>query len=260
MNDATPLAPFSRRTLLKTASSGFGYLAFAGLSTWASERSAGPARAQGSALPGQGQAGDLPLHGRWRRRTSTPSTTSRSSRATPANRRQGAGRRRQAARLRPGNSSSTARAASGSRTCFPRSPSMPTRSASSTACTPTCPHHPQAFLHVARGDLPVRPALDGRVDALRPGNREREPPRLHHPQARPRITAGRQNYGSAFLPAIYQGTRIGFNGLPVTKAKVGNIKNPRRSVADQRLQLDLVQSHEPRDCWSTTRCNPASKG
>src|SRR5205085_2246732 len=33
---------FSRRSLLKTASSGFGYLAFAGLSTWAGERSAGP--------------------------------------------------------------------------------------------------------------------------------------------------------------------------------------------------------------------------
>src|SRR5947207_2313147 len=29
---------FSRRTVLKTASSGFGYLAFAGLSTWAAEK------------------------------------------------------------------------------------------------------------------------------------------------------------------------------------------------------------------------------
>ena len=39
----TDLQPaFSRRTLLKTASSGFGYLAFAGLSTWAAEKSAGP--------------------------------------------------------------------------------------------------------------------------------------------------------------------------------------------------------------------------
>src|SRR5215208_8530525 len=38
-----PQAPtMSRRTLLKTAASGFGYLAFAGLSTWAAEKSAGP--------------------------------------------------------------------------------------------------------------------------------------------------------------------------------------------------------------------------
>ena len=33
---------FSRRRLLTTASSGFGYLAFAGLSTWASEKNSNP--------------------------------------------------------------------------------------------------------------------------------------------------------------------------------------------------------------------------
>src|SRR5213080_2230539 len=33
---------FSRRTLLKASASGFGYLAFAGLSTWAAEKSTSP--------------------------------------------------------------------------------------------------------------------------------------------------------------------------------------------------------------------------
>src|SRR5438045_4538372 len=33
---------FSRRDALKSAASGFGYLAFASLSTWAAERAAGP--------------------------------------------------------------------------------------------------------------------------------------------------------------------------------------------------------------------------
>ena len=65
MTDTTPsfLPPGG---LLKAASSGFGYLAFAGLSTWAS-RAVTPrpaARPEGAALPGPGQAGDLPLHGR----------------------------------------------------------------------------------------------------------------------------------------------------------------------------------------------------
>src|SRR6266436_3262129 len=33
---------FSRRAALKSAASGFGYLAFAGLSTWAAEKTASP--------------------------------------------------------------------------------------------------------------------------------------------------------------------------------------------------------------------------
>ena len=34
---------------------------------------------------------------------------------------------------------------------------------------------------------------------------------------------GPQNYGSAFLPAIYQGTRIGREAAPVSSAELGNI-------------------------------------
>jgi hypothetical protein len=53
---------------------------------------------------------------------------------------------------------------------------------------------------------------------------------------------GPQNYGSAFLPAVYQGTRIGTEATPVADAHLGNIKNPRLDIANQRLQLDLIQS------------------
>src|SRR4051794_5063748 len=42
---------WTRRTALKTASSGFGYLAFAGLSTWAAEKSAGPLAPKTSHFP-----------------------------------------------------------------------------------------------------------------------------------------------------------------------------------------------------------------
>ncbi len=40
MHSADPCLPFSRRHALKTASSGFGYLAFAGLAARAAEQSA----------------------------------------------------------------------------------------------------------------------------------------------------------------------------------------------------------------------------
>src|SRR6516225_4139449 len=62
---------------------------------------------------------------------------------------------------------------------------------------------------------------------------------------------GPANYGSAFLPAIYQGTpiRTGFGG-PGGPARPGagagpgvsNIKNPIRPADDQRAQLDFIQS------------------
>ncbi len=58
----------SRRALLKSLSSGFGYVAFAGLSTMASaaqrdgqEIAAGR---KAAAFPGEGEASDLPLHAR----------------------------------------------------------------------------------------------------------------------------------------------------------------------------------------------------
>ncbi|MGH7129645.1 MAG: DUF1501 domain-containing protein, partial [Planctomycetaceae bacterium] len=59
----------------------------------------------------------------------------------------------------------------------------------------------------------------------------------------PRLqTGGTQCYGSAFLPAITQGTRIGDSKHPIAQADFKNLANPRLSVAAQREQLDLIQS------------------
>ena len=52
---------------------------------------------------------------------------------------------------------------------------------------------------------------------------------------------GLNNWGSAFLPAHYQGTPIGNASIASSEAKVRFINNPRWSDAEQRLQLDLVQ-------------------
>jgi len=58
----------------------------------------------------------------------------------------------------------------------------------------------------------------------------------------PLINGGTKNYGSAFLPAAYQGTAIGDIKTPIAKAKIGNIRNAVLTRSTQRKQLDFVQS------------------
>ena len=53
----------------------------------------------------------------------------------------------------------------------------------------------------------------------------------------PRGHGGVQNYGSAFLPAMFQGTALGMNG----SVGIGNIKNDDISTPQQRKQIDLLQ-------------------
>ncbi|MEO8268266.1 MAG: DUF1501 domain-containing protein [Aureliella sp.] len=57
----------------------------------------------------------------------------------------------------------------------------------------------------------------------------------------PRGHGGVQNYGSAFLPAIHQGTAIGSAETPIAQARVSNVGNSRLDLNDQREQLDLIQ-------------------
>jgi hypothetical protein len=58
-----------------------------------------------------------------------------------------------------------------------------------------------------------------------------------------------RNYGSAFLPAIYGGTKVGRGGRAVARfarsgsgESVPDIKNPRLDDRQQRTQLDLIQA------------------
>lgn len=52
---------------------------------------------------------------------------------------------------------------------------------------------------------------------------------------------GVKNWGSAFLPAAYQGTPLGNASVPADQASVKYIKNSRTPRDVQRLQLDLLQ-------------------
>ena len=58
----------------------------------------------------------------------------------------------------------------------------------------------------------------------------------------PVINGGTKNYGTAFLPAVYQGTSIGDIKTQVKNARIGNIRNPRWDRSLQREQLELIQS------------------
>ncbi len=58
----------------------------------------------------------------------------------------------------------------------------------------------------------------------------------------PRGHGGAQNYGSAFLPAMHQGTAIGSAEIPIARAKISNLVNPRITTERQRSQLDLIQA------------------
>jgi len=110
------------------------------------------------------------------------------------------------------------------------------------------PNHPQAFVQMHTGVFQFkRPSLGawtlyglGTENQALPGFITLSPPANN---------GGPTNYGAAFLPAIYQGTRIGaargFGGPPGGgggDTSVANTKNPRRGAAAQRLQLDYLQS------------------
>ncbi|MCZ2342477.1 MAG: DUF1501 domain-containing protein [Bacteroidales bacterium] len=50
------------------------------------------------------------------------------------------------------------------------------------------------------------------------------------------------NYGNAFLPAVYQGTSVGSAGTPASSATIKNIVNTDVPPDVQRKQLDFLQS------------------
>jgi hypothetical protein len=103
------------------------------------------------------------------------------------------------------------------------------------------PSHPECFVQLHTGSFQfVRPSMGawvlyglGAENANLPGFITLNPPSR---------VGGAQNYGSSFLPAVYQGTRIGQLGQSLKTATVVNLKNPRLDRSLQRRQIDFVQS------------------
>lgn len=102
------------------------------------------------------------------------------------------------------------------------------------------PAHPQAMVKLHTGNSQfVRPSLGawslyglGTENQNLPGFVSITPPTGF---------GGAGNYGSSFLPAIYQGTRVGNDNRSVTRAELPNLK-PNQKPADQRAELDFLQS------------------
>ncbi len=119
------------------------------------------------------------------------------------------------------------------------------------------PNHPQAFVQLHTGSSQfVRPSLGawtlyglGTENENLPGFVTIAPP----------IQFGAQNYGSAFLPAVYQGTRLGAQKGEGGTASVENIRNSQLSSGLQRQQLDLVQSMN-RDFLASQSANAEVEG
>ena len=70
---------------------------------------------------------------------------------------------------------------------------------------------------------------------------------------------GVNNWSSAFLPAVYQGTPIGNTGVPSDQAKIPFIANTSISRPMQRTELDLIQEMN-RDCLEQAQEDQALEG
>jgi hypothetical protein len=103
------------------------------------------------------------------------------------------------------------------------------------------PNHPQAYIQLHTGDFRfVRPSV-GAWTLYGLGTENQNLPGFIAISPETNL-GGAQNYGSSFLPAIYQGQRIGQIGQPLAGATIGNIRNSQLSVEQQREQIDLVQA------------------
>ncbi|HEV3384410.1 MAG TPA: DUF1501 domain-containing protein [Gemmata sp.] len=239
---------FSRRTLLKSTASGFGYMAFAALAHEQSARAAASEVAGNPLAPKQphfpAKAKQViflcmdggPSH------VDTfdykPKLTADDGKAPPARRGPlGGGGKLMASPFafqKRGNSGLWIS------DLFPEVSKHADDMCILNGMQTDLPNHPQAFIQMHCGIFQFpRPSLGawvlyglGTENANLPGFITIAPPQNN---------GGPVNYGSSFLPAMYQATKIGRAIGPNAQA-VSNLKNPKQSMPSQRVQLDFVQS------------------
>lgn len=101
--------------------------------------------------------------------------------------------------------------------------------------------HGGAALQLHTGDgILIRPSMGswllyglGTENENLPGFINISPPFVH---------GGGQNYGSAFLPAVYQGTSIGDGGTQFVQGEIPNLTASEKDIVQQRQQLDLMKN------------------
>jgi hypothetical protein len=239
---------FSRRDALKSASVGFGYVAFAGLSTWAAEKE-NPLALKMPHFPARAK------HVIFLCMEGAPShvDTFDYKPKLPELHGQNMPRGRQNAKVLASPWKFAPHGQSGLwiSELFPELAKQADELCLLRGMHTDVPAHSQAFLQLHTGIFQFkRPSMGawtfyglGTENENLPGFVTVSPP----PQ-----NGGPANYGSAFLPAVFQGTPIsgfrsfgrppGGRGGPAAGPGVSNIRNPQQSVDAQRMQLDFIQS------------------
>ncbi len=236
--------PFSRRQFLQGTSAGFGYLAFSALSTWASTPPLAPKPSHFAArakrviflfMPGAPSHVDTFDY--------KPKLTADSGKES------GRGRGGPATLLgSPWKFTQHGRSGLWISELFPEVAKHADQLCLMRSMHTDLPNHPQAVIQMHTGTSQfIRPSL-GSWTLYGLGSTNENLPGFI--TINPGGQGGARNYGSAFLPAIYQGTRIGSNfGAGAGGRRFGggqqaisNISNPRFTPEAQRTQLDFIQA------------------
>jgi hypothetical protein len=237
----------SRRAALKSAAAGFGYLAFAGLSTWAAEKANPLAPRKSHFAPKARRVIFLCMEGA----PSHVDTFDYKPKLADLNG-QSMPRARTFAKVlaSPWKFAQHGHGGLWISELFPQLAKHADELCLLRGMHTDVPAHSQAFLQMHTGIFQFkRPSMGawafyglGTENENLPGFVTISPPLQN---------GGPANYGSAFLPAVYQGTpiRMGFRppGAPGgagagTGPVVSNIRNAQQSPAAQRMQLDFLQS------------------
>jgi hypothetical protein len=246
---SNPLS-FSRRDFLKGSASGFGYLAFASLSTWAAQKD-DPLAPKTTHFPARAKRVIfLCMEGA----PSHVDTFDFKPKLTEDDGKQMRGARGFGGRLLASPWKFKQHGAGGLwiSELFPELSARADDLCLLRGMHTDVPAHAQAFLQLHTGIFQFKRPSMGAWTLYGLGSQNENLPGFITISPPPQ-NGGPANYGSAFLPAVYQGTPIrmgfggpgGFGGPPRgadAGASVSNIRNPRQSSDSQRTQLDLIQS------------------
>ncbi|WP_113962186.1 DUF1501 domain-containing protein [Roseimicrobium gellanilyticum] len=251
----TQFAPqrFSRRAMLRTASCGFGWLAFAGIAQREALAAGNPLTAKATHFPGRAKRVIfISLRG-------GPSHVDTFDYKPKLNASTGQPGMRPGTKLLGSKWNFSQHGQSGLwiSELFPYVAQHADDICLIRSMQTDFPAHPQAFLQMHTGTTQfVRPSLGawavyglGTQNENLPGFVTISPPS---------DVGGAQNYGSAFLPAIHQATRIGSGQRPIANATVRNLA-AKMPAGDQRRALDLIQAMN-RESLARDVVNPEVEG
>ncbi len=243
----------SRRVMLKTASCGFGWLAFAGLAGRAALAADNPLAAKATHFPARAKR---VIFLTMRGGPSHVDTFDYKPKLTADSGKPG---KRPGAKLLGSKWKFTQHGRSGLwiSELFPNVAQHADDLCLVRSMQTDFPAHPQAFLQMHTGVAQfIRPSLGawtvyglGTANENLPGFVTLSPPS---------DVGGAQNYGSAFLPAIYQATRIGSGQRPIASATVRNLAS-KMPAKEQRVALDFVQAMN-RETLARDVVNPEVEG